>query len=266
MDYPFIPLPKWFIPLCPLLNGTEIKVMLVIFDQTLGWAEENGQRQTTNILAYTFLQNQTGITSRTLISSALKKLETMGLIKREPKRMHGQRIQVSVVSPIVPIDLVKNQDSGVLIQDSQSPDSGLTESSIRTHIKKHQKESFKESPTPEKLTPDQEESLAILVGVGVDREISRRLILIAWKNGRDSEYIKQVTGYVASVQAKNPPGMVRSLIEKNQGRIPTSNVTQGPAGVVALDKYAHGGKEHKLVSDTCSICHPELAGQEVQDA
>lgn len=119
MDYPFIPLPKWFIPLCPLLNGTEIKVMLVIFDQTLGWAEENGQRQTTNILAYTFLQNQTGITSRTLISKALTKLESMGLIKREPKRISGQRIQVTVVSPIVPIELVKNQDS-------QSPESGLT--------------------------------------------------------------------------------------------------------------------------------------------
>jgi len=260
MDYPFIPLPKWFIPLCPLLSGTEIKVMLVIFDQTIGWAEEDGSRQTTNILAYTFLQNQTGIKSRTAIAQALKSLEIRGLIKREPRRMSGQRIEVSIVSPIVPIELVQKSDSGVHKSDSQSLDSRLSESEKVTHIKKQQKEPFKETTTPEKLTPAQEESLALLLLSGIDSEIARRLILIAWENGHDSQYITDILGYVADMKPKKPAGYIRRLIERNNRVNPTSNGAGGPTQPLTLPSYHYydnGGPElisHRGPRENCPIC------------
>jgi len=259
MDYPFTPVPNWFFPLVRHLKDSEIRIMLVIWDQTVGFATQNGTRQVTNTLAYTFLQEQTGISSRTAVSDALKRLEELGLIIRSPKRMHGQRIQVTPKSPISPSQLVRESDSVSL-------NFRLTESDNQTHIKKQQKETFKETTTPEKFTPDQEESSALLLLAGIDSETARRLILIAWENGHDSQYITDVLGYVADVQPKNPAGYIRRLIERNNAVNPPSKGAQGqkqPAMLPSYHYYDNGGAElisHRGPRVICPIC------QEVKDA
>lgn len=253
MEYPFTPVPNWFFPLARHLKESELRIMLVIWDQTIGFAAGDGSRQVTNTLAYTFLQQQTGISSRTAISKALTHLEELGLITRSPRRMHGQLVTVSPKSPISPSQLVIESDSESLI-------SRLSESANQTHIKKPPKKLFKDNTMSEKFTPEQEEGLQILVSGGIDQDISRQLIIAAWGNGRDLDYIKGVVGYVASVSAKNPPGMVRSLIERNSGRIPTSQGAQGPVTVQKAKLYHYyddGGPE--LVQHTgerrdCPIC------------
>lgn len=253
MDYPFTPVPNWFFPLARHLNESEIRIMLVVWDQTIGFAAGDGSRQVTNTLAYTFLQQQTGISSRSTISKALTRLEELGLITRSPRRMHGQLVSVTPKSPIIAEPLVHSVDS-------ESPVSGLSESTQKTHIKKPPKKLFKDNTMSEKFTSEQEEGLQILVSGGIEQDISRQLIITAWGNGRDLNYIKDVRGYVASIQAKNPPGMLRSLIERNSGRIPTSQAAQGPVTVQKAKLYHYyddGGPE--LVQHTgerrdCPIC------------
>lgn len=263
MDYPFTAIPKWFFPLVRELSEAELRIMMVVWDQTTGWQVD------ANTFAYTFLQHHTGMTSRTAIFKALTSLENRGMIKREPKRINGQKIQIYPQSPILPVEVVTLEDSRVTLEDSESPLRRLTESSKKTHRKNNKKESFIETTTWEKFTPDQEEGAQILVVVGLDQDISRHLIVTAWKNGRDLEYIKQVVGYVNSVAAKNPEGYIRSLIERNAGRIPVSQAAQGPGirqKVISPTRYHYyddGGEEliqHTGERRDCPIC------QEVENA
>lgn len=253
MEYPFTPVPNWFFPLARHLNESEIRIMLVVWDQTVGFAAGDGSRQVSNTLAYTFLQQQTGISSRSTISRALTHLEELGLITRSPKRMHGQLVSVSPKSPIIAKPLVHSVDS-------QSPVSGLSESTEKTHIKKPSKKLFKDTTMPEKFTQEQEDSSLILVAGGLEKDISRQLVVTAWKNGRGIDYINQVVGYVASIQAKNPPGMIRSLIERNSGRIRASEGQQGPSTTKKAQPYHYyddGGPEliqHTGERRTCPIC------------
>lgn len=264
MEYPSTPVPNWFFQLAPDLSEAELRIMVAIYGQTIRFSNPDGTRQKVNVLSYTFLAKETGMTGTSAISKALKSLRARGCIAIKGKRITGQQIEVTPSSPILPVEVLLLEESRLLLEESQTPLKGVADSSKRSHIKKPPKKLFKETPPWVNFTPDQEESLQILVGVGIDQDISRQLIVKAWERGRDSEYISQVVGYVNSVKAKNPPGMVRSLIEQNSGRIPTSNGQQSPAGPINLDKYAHGGKDHKLVESTCPICHPEL--QEVENA
>lgn len=265
MEYPFTPVPNWFFPLVRHLKESELRIMLVIWDQTIGFAAGDGSRQVTNTLAYTFLQQQTGIKSRTAISDALKRLEELGLITRSPRRMHGQLVTVSPKSPISPSQLVIESDSESLI-------TRLSESDNQTHIKKPPKKLFKDNTMSEKFTPEQEEGLQILVVGGLEKDISRQLIIAAWRNGRDLDYIKGVVGYVASIAAKNPPGMIRSLIERNSGRIPTSQGAQGPLTLQKVQRYHYyddGGEElvtHSGSREDCEICQgQDQQGEEARE-
>lgn len=264
MDYPFTAIPKWFFPLVPELSEAELRIMMVVWNQTTGWQAD------ANIFAYTFLQQHTGMTSRTAIYKGLKSLENRGVIKREPKRINGQKIQIFPQSPILPIEGVTLEDSRVTLEDSQSPLRRLTESSKVTHRKNTRKNLNQESPTPEKLTSDQEESLQMLVVAGLDSETARRLIHIAWENGRDSKYITDVLGYVAGVNPNNPPGYVRRMIERNSAFIATSKGAQAPTPAnqgINISKWEHGGIHHSAVAHSCEICHPELIAQrEAQEA
>lgn len=261
MDYPFTAIPKWFFPLVPELSEAELRIMMVVWNQTTGWQAD------ANIFAYTFLQQHTGMTSRTAIYKGLKSLENRGVIKREVKRVNGQKIQIFPQSPILPVEGVTLGDSGVTLEDSQSPLRRLTESPKVTHQKNTRKNLNQESPTPEKLTSDQEESLALLVVAGLDSETSRRLILIAWKNGHDSKYISDLLGYVAGVNPNNPPGYIRRMIERNSGWIPTSKGAEAPTQLkqgINLSKWEHGGIHHNAVAHNCEICHPELIAQRLE--
>jgi len=159
---------------------------------------------------------------------------------------------------------VKNEDAIQAVVEQQKAIDGLK--STISDLKKQQKEPFKETTTGEKFTPDQEESSALLLLAGIDSETSRRLILIAWENGHDSQYITDILGYVADIQPKNPAGYIRRLIERNNAVNPTSKGAQGqkqPAMLPSYHYYDNGGPElisHRGPRDTCQIC------QEVKDA
>lgn len=269
MDYPYTPIPNWFFPLVKHLNFSENKIMLCVWYNTVGYpGEKKGTRRDVSTLTYDVIQNFTGINNRQSIFRALKKLEALKLITRNPKRIYGQSIQVYPANPILPIEVSILDESGVTISDS-----GVTECDSRSHIqgtekvqkvthnKKTPKNQNQESTTTEKLTPAQAESLQLLLLNGLSETISRQLIQDAWNRGRDSDYITRSVGYGIQNAKTNLQGFIRNHIQRDFDVIPTSNGAGGPKAAkqgLNLSKYEHGGKDHFIAESTCVICHPEL--------
>lgn len=268
MKNPYTKVPQWFFDVAPKLKPAELRCLIAIVRQTKGWNRESDH------LSFTQLMDMTGL-SQQGVANGLAGLKQKAIIDADGAAIKGQKITItpqnSEIIATISITTQNEPDTTQLFKTSTQLINYKVESkSDKVESNPDKVESqriptndpIKESPTMQKLTPDQEESLQMLVGVGLSEDISRQLIVKAWGNGRDSEYINQVVGYVNQVAARNPAGMVRSLIEQNQGRMYTSNGPHGPEKPVKLDKYGHGGKEHKLVSATCPICHPELAESE----
>lgn len=267
MKNPYTKVPQWFFDVAPKLKPSELRCLIAIVRQTKGWNRESDH------LSFTQLMDMTGL-SQQGVANGLAGLKQKAIIDADGAAIKGQKITItpqnSEIIATISITTENELNGTQLFKTSTQLINYKVESNPEKVESKSDKvesqriptnDHIKESPTMQKLTPEQEESLAILVGVGLSEDISRQLIVKAWENGHDSEYINQVVGYVNSIAARNPPGMVRSLIEQNQGRIHTSKGQQGPEKPVKLDKYAHGGKEHKLVEASCPICHPSMVNR-----
>jgi len=266
MRTPYTRIPQWFFGLVPELTEPELKVMLVIYRHTLGWNRDFDN------LSYSQLQEEAGIGSRNTISKVLKNLERRGLITRQTTRITAQRVQVYPLVPVLPSKLVQldatksTPNVPVLVHLSDRKSSPNVPGVVHhgVHTKETNKRKFKETNTIEKLSSEQEESLALMVAGGVDEKIARRLILLAWSRGRQAEYISSILGYVSQLEnVINPAGMIVSLIERNNDRIRSSDGQQGPGngknGVIDFHqpKYQHGGKYHYLAKADCEICGKE---------
>ena len=250
MSYPHTRIPQWFFELIPELEEAELRIMLVIYRHTLGWKREQDD------LSYSQLLDETGLGSRTTISKSLVKLEKRGLITRRKKRVTAQTVQVFPFTPVLPLGLVHSVDS-------ESPVSGPPLVHSVDSQKKPTKKTFKETNTIVKFSPDQVESLALVVGGGVDQKIARRLILLAWSRGRQADYIQRIVGYVSSLQnVKNPAGMIVSLIERNNDRIPTSDGQQGPERPENGDYHYFDAGGPELVRHTGKRADCEICGKE----
>jgi hypothetical protein len=130
------------------------------------------------------------------------------------------------------------------------------------------KNSKKENNTIQNFSPEQVESLDLIVGGGVDQSIAKRLISLSWSRGRDISYIQGVLGYVAGLQdVKNPAGLVVSLIERDIDRRPRQEA-QDARKLLGGRKTYHlaetGGPElekHSGRYEDCPICNKSEGGQ-----
>jgi hypothetical protein len=267
MKYLYSKVPHWFFEITPTLNEPELRVLLVIIRQTYGW------NRMTDKISYSQFMDQSGLKTRASVAKGLRGLAAKGLIEKNPKTVTAQAITiVPIESKITASVLVHEIDSEssyyepVLVHEIDS-ESSYYEPVLVHEIdsqKKGSKETFKETTNHEMLSDSQRKSLDMVVMVGIDGATAKRLILKAWSSGRDSDYISNILGYVAQQEVGNPQGLIISLINSNSERIPTSKGagdTKQRNQALHLSKYEHGGIDHKLVSSTCEICHPELLQQ-----
>ena len=66
----------------PLLTEKELKVLLIILRQTIGWVSKKGKRKTRDWISHRYFINTTGL-SRKSITQAISLLIKKGLIKAE---------------------------------------------------------------------------------------------------------------------------------------------------------------------------------------
>jgi hypothetical protein len=272
MKYLYSKVPHWFFDIAPTLNDPELRVLLVIIRQTYGW------NRMTDKISYSQFIDQSGLKTRASVAKGLRGLAAKGLIEKNPKTVTAQAITiVPIESKISASILVHNLDSQsinyepVLVHKIDS-ESSVYEPQV-VHVvdsqKKGSKETFKETTNHEMLSDSQRKSLDMVVMVGIDGATARRLILKAWSNGRDSDYISSILGYVDQQEVGNKQGLIISLINSNADRIATSNGTgarKRPKLVESVyhlfDDGAEELKQHLGPRAECPICQEQEANIE----
>lgn len=247
IDYPFTAVPNWFFQIAKDLKEAELRIMLEV------WFQTAGKQTDTNVLAYSYIAQNTGITGTSSICAALRTLESRQLITRDARRISGQLVKVTPAkNPCLPVHILMQEES-------VTPAKRVSDSSKRSHVLEDSESTIQETTTWEKFTDSQKENALLLLSFGLNRITIGKLIPILDKNGRDSDYLKELWGYVASVRPENPFGYLVTLVRQNAG-IATSQPLQGPVKVIK-DKPYHYYDSGQLELDRhdgpaadCPIC------------
>lgn len=228
-EHGFTAIPNIFLDRLSDMSGSSIKVLCYLL---------RGSNQGMNYGWFTVTTKQiaqdTGLSPNS-VREALRWLEEENFIE-----VGGLKVRVAItnVKNCAPAQKL-SQKAQKLSQKAQK---------LRMHVYKQPESTYKQPPCknePE-LTPEFNELVVVLEGIGLDSETAKRSLSIAEKRGFKPQDIHNAVGYVAQMpNVQNPAGLlIYLLIHGNRRQLAprASEKLLAPQNKIDWGKYGAGGK------------------------